>query len=606
MPMTIRFLVPQKQKRVLVLLTIVANFVVGCGGGGGGGGSSTAASTTPPASTPSGTRAQLSFEDLTTGTSTAPVDDAAFGMPAGASLPTHTFSGTLELFGETTSTGFQAIKDDYYYNSLPGWRYLPKFRYQFVQSGNDLIPTAQGLLITGNQHWNIIIGPGRIWNQSGDMGMDRASFPFALVERNANCAHNGVMAFLFDGTKVSKVRYQVTQEICPYYKANMWGSLTAAYTPESIANAQAIKAAHAAELAERLPTKPLSALATDYPNSGIDLANLGALYDPSERTAYGLLINGTNYVSTCATRFGNYPYCQDMRLTAFSATKSAFASVALMLLGQKYGKSVYDLKIKDYVPETRTSAGNWDSVTFNNTLDLATGNYYDAGYMIDDTLMTPFFIAESYADRMSAALAIPAKQAPGKLWVYQTAADFILARAMNNYLVQQQGSGADIFNMVRDEVYEPIHLSAGAMTTLRTDNSPTGTPLGGYGLFWTLDDTAKIAMLLNNQHGAIGNNQVLNADMLADSLQQNPLDRGVLTTGYPTFSYNNGFWAKQMTPAEFPQFSCAFWVPFMSGRGGVTIAMMPNGSTYYSYSDNEDYIWYSAAYESNKLKRMCQ
>ncbi|MCX7179397.1 MAG: serine hydrolase [Proteobacteria bacterium] len=596
MPITVRF---------LVLLSIIAHLMAGCGGGGGGGATASVASAAPPASTPAKTQMQLTYEDLTTGTSTAPVDDAAFGMPAGAALPAHSFSGTLELFGETTSNGFQPLKDDYLYNVAQGWQHLPKFRYQFVQSGNYLIPVAQGLLITGSPYWNIIIGPGRIWNQAGDRGMDRASFPFALAERNANCAHNGVMTFLFDGTTVSKVRYQVTQEICPYYKANLWGALTATYTPETIANVEAIKAEHAAELANRLPTKPLSALATDYPDSGIDLANLGALYDPSERTAYGLLINGTNYVSACATRFGNYPYCEDMRQTAFSATKSAFASVALMVLGQKYGKSVYELKIKDYVPETSAGLGNWDSVTFNNTLDLATGNYFDSGYMIDDTRMTRFFVAESYADRMSAALAIPAKQAPGKLWVYQTAADFILSRAMNNYLIQQQGSGADIFNMVRDEVYKPIHLSAGALTTLRTDNSPTGIPLAGYGLFWTLDDTAKIAMLLNNQHGVIGNKQVLNADMLADSMQQNPLDRGVLTTGYPVFSYNNGFWAKQMTPAEFPQFSCSFWVPFMSGRGGVTIAMMPNGATYYSFSDNEDYIWYSAAYESNKLKRIC-
>ncbi|MCX7172265.1 MAG: hypothetical protein NTY41_18855, partial [Proteobacteria bacterium] len=166
MPIAVRF---------LALLTIVAHFMGGCGGGGGG---STAASAAPTASTPSGTQALLTYDDLTTGTSSAPVDDAAFGMPAGASLPTHTFTGTLELFGETTSNGFQALKDDYFYNHSPYWRYLPKFRYQFVQSGNYLIPVAQGLLITGNPYWNIIIGPGRIWNQSGDRGMDRASFPF--------------------------------------------------------------------------------------------------------------------------------------------------------------------------------------------------------------------------------------------------------------------------------------------------------------------------------------------------------------------------------------------------------------------------------------------
>lgn len=541
-----------------------------------------------------------------TGTSTTPINDAAFGMPNGASAPTRTFSGTLELFGETSSDGYMLLKDSFQYSIASGWKYLPKFRYQFVQSGDYLIPVTQGLAITGNSYWNYIIGPGRIWNQSSDKGMDRASFPFTLVQRNANCAHNGVMTFLFDGTKVSNVRYQVTQEICPYFKFNMWGSLTAAYTPETIANADAIKTDHATELANRLPTKPLAALATDFPAAGVNLANFGKWVTPSEMSAYGLLINGINYVSSCTTRYGSYPYCEDMRMTSFSTSKAAFVDIALMRLGQRYGKTVSDLKIKDYVPETSGSPGNWSNVTFNNTIDMATGNYREPGYMVDeDTFLTPFYVAESYSDRISKALAFPAKQSPGQLWIYHTSDTFIVTSAMNNYLVQQQGSGADIFNMVRDEIYKPLHLSAGALTTVRTDNSTTGTPLGGYGLFWTLDDIAKIAMLLNNQHGTIGGSQVLNADMLADSMQQNPLDRGVTTTDKVSFSYNNGFWAKQITPKEFTQFTCTFWVPFMSGLGGVTLAMMPNGSAYYYFSDNDEYFWYDALIESNNLKRMC-
>ncbi len=277
-----------------------------------------------------------------------------------------------------------------------------------------------------------------------------------------------------------------------------------------------------------------------------------------------------------------------------------------MRLGQKYGKTVSSLKIKDYVPETAGSPGNWSNVTFNNTIDMATGNYTQAKYMFDeDNLMAKFFAAESYGDRISTALAFPTQQPPGQLWVYRTSDTFILTRAMNNYLVQQQGSGADIFNMLRDEVYKPLHLSTGALTAVRTDNSTTGTPFGGYGLFWTQDDIAKIALLLNNQRGSINGTQVLNAEMLADSMQQNPLDRGMTTTDTLPFSYNNGFWAKQMTPAEFSQFSCSFWVPFMSGLGGITVVMMPNGSTYYYFSDNYEYFWYDAVIESNKLIRMC-
>jgi len=182
---------------------------------------------------------------------------------------------------------------------------------------------------------------------------------------------------------------------------------------------------------------------------------------------------------------------------------------------------------------------------------------------------------------------------------------FILARAMNNYLQSQEGGGADIFNMVRDEVYTPIKLSAGTLTTLHTDNATTGKPFGGYGLYWTQDDIAKVAILLNNQNGIVNGAQILNASMLNDSLQKNPADRGIDTTGTVAFKYNNGFWAKNMTPAEFPQYSCSFWIPFISGYGGIPVAMSPNGATYYYFSDNEEYSWYDAVNETNKLSPMC-
>ncbi len=74
--------------------------------------------------------------------------------------------------------------------------------------------------------------------------------PFALVERNQNCVHNGEMTFVFSNTKspnVSRVRYQVTQETCLYLKFDLWGQLKATYVPGKIANSQALKDAAAEE-----------------------------------------------------------------------------------------------------------------------------------------------------------------------------------------------------------------------------------------------------------------------------------------------------------------------------------------------------------------------
>lgn len=445
-----------------------------------------------------------------------------------------------------------------------------------------------------------------MWKENSDNGYSRASFPFALVQRNANCTHNGVMTFLFDNSGISKVRYQITQETCVYYKINMWGQLNATYSAYSVPNAATLKANHATEVGNRLPTKPISALASDYPGSGVNVSVFGSGVTPAHMTYYGVIINGTNYVSGCTTRYGTYAFCESLRAPSYSTAKSAFASVALMRLGQKYGTGVYNLLIKDYVPEYTSSIGTWTNVTFNNTTDMATGNYRLAGYESDEagSYMETFFLAEPYTDKITAAFNFPFKVTPGTYWVYHSSDTFIQTRAMNNYLQSQEGSGAEIFGMVKNEVYDSIKLSAG-VSTIRTDNATTGKPFGGYGLFWTQDDIAKVAKFLNNDNGYANGSQILQPAMLADSMQDDPTDRGIETTGTPVFKYNNGFWAKNMTPSEFPQYSCSFWVPFMSGYGGITVAMAPNGATYYYFSDDEEFSWYDAVNELDKLAPMC-
>ncbi len=248
--------------------------------------------------------------------------------------------------------------------TTPPTRPASSFRvstWQFVQDGSYLIPVTQGLVFSGSKYWNYIIGPGRIWQENGDHGYARASFPFTLVERNQNCTHNGVMTFLFNGTQVSQVRYQITQETCLYFKFDLWGQAAAAYTPDTIPQAAALKAAHAAEVANRLPTKPIAALATDYPGSG---CQPDRLWQRDHSRGHDRLRAGHQRDQLCLrlqTRYGEYAYCESMRLPSYSTAKSAFAALALMRLGQKYGTGVYDLLIKDYVPEAATAAGDWSS-----------------------------------------------------------------------------------------------------------------------------------------------------------------------------------------------------------------------------------------------------
>src|SRR3546814_9234164 len=97
--------------------------------------------------------------------------------------------------------------------------------------------------------------------------------------------HNGVLTFLFkDDGSVSKVAYQIASETCMYFKADLWGMLAAGYTPSPVADAAALAADHQAEVGNRMPTRPMSALAQDYP--GTDPAKFAATQEepPSELT----------------------------------------------------------------------------------------------------------------------------------------------------------------------------------------------------------------------------------------------------------------------------------------------------------------------------------
>lgn len=237
---------------------------------------------------------------------------------------------------------------------------------------------------------------------------------------------------------------------------------------------------------------------------------------------------------------------------------------------------------------------------------MATGNYTSSGYETDESgrTMANFFAAEPYADKMRLALSFPHKAKPGSKWVYHTSDTFLAARAMNNYLRDKAGSGADIFDMLRDDVLKPISVGPDSLVSSRTDNSPGGAPFGGYGMFWTQDSVAKFAKFLNNDHGAINGKQVLDPTLLAATMQQTPEARGMTTKGAKPMKYQNGFWGREFTSSDNPVYTSPFYVPFMSGYGGITVAMMPNGATYYYFSDNNEFSWSTAVAEAAKLAPM--
>jgi hypothetical protein len=513
-----------------------------------------------------------------------PVADDLFGMPASAAEASVRFEGRLVMQGPL----------------------FPGQELAFVQSGLDLVPVRRGLVeqpfTAWGTEWTYILEPGHIWRGSGSYAL--ASLPITLVPRRSNCAYNGLLAFTFDGQAVSDVWAQLTSETCLGYPIDVAVRMTASYQPGGIAEVAQVRAAHTEELAQRFPTRPLAQLAVDHP--GVDLTAFGR--NIRDLSVYGFVVGGVNYVSDCPTRHGHYPYCDAMRLPSFSTAKSAFAGVAFLRLGQKYGPEIAKQLLREQLPELRAATAGqypgWEAVTIENVLDLASG-HYGKEVTYDDPESEHLSDGSSAEAIARSTLALPAQAPPGTRFFYRSMETFLSVRAMQSFLRSREGSHADLFDFVVNEVYRPLHIGPGFWSSMRTPDSERQA-YGATGLWWSVDDVAKIASLLQNG-GRVAGQQLLNPQMLTDTLFQNPQDRGLEQFDRPLTRYNNGYLGDLWGPGSpRPGFACNFWTSKMGGYGGIEIWLLPNGTVYYYFSDAD--TWYAEAVvaEADRIVPFCR
>ncbi len=547
------------------------------------------------------TRSNLSYSTMHS-TTTALIDFSAYAVPAGAANPDSNFQGTLTLTNNRVSGNIKATKGMVKSYTDPG--HLPDFSYQFVQDGTHLIPVKRGLLLTTHANWNLILEPGRAWKETTDNGYSRAAIPFSLQQKLNNCTHNGVMSFLFkDGGSVSNVSYQIASETCEYFQFNAWGNLSATYTPAAVSGAAALITAYETEVANRMPTKPIAALATDYPSAGVVIPNIGSQQTAAYMTMFGVSYNGVNYVGGCNTRYGTYPYCDVLDLPSYSTAKSMVGAIGLMRAEQKYSGVQKSLSIKSQVPEC--TGTQWAAPTLINALDMATGNYNLAGFESDEgstAMLNGFFKKESYADRVAFSCSYLNKKAPGTTWVYHTTDTFLLGRALQNiYRTQENSTSKDFFaDMLAAEIYAPLGMSPTTQTSLRT-NDAVALPFTGYGLTFHHDDFVKMGNFLYKDAGKIGGVAMLDPVLLNEAMQKTS-NLG-LTTGTTTSNYYHGFW----TYNGKSNLGCSadVWIPYMSGYGGIGVVMLKNNMVYYYVSDKDEYGFITTVKELHKISSAC-
>ena len=535
-----------------------------------------------------------------------PVDLSAYAMPFQAPPALNEFSGRLR-FEVAPDAALSQLVSDIWKLATPGQEYArpPAFDFGFVQVDGRLVPVERGIVRGDGDWWDWIVGPGRVWQQDGDGDWSRASVPFVLMEKNANCMHHGVLTFRYRGdTDVSRVAYQVSSETCHYFQFDAWGTGTAARRPDAGIDRAASAAAYRREVSRRLPVKPIELLQKDHP--GLNPENFGSTAEIAARdmTVYGVLIRGVHYSGGCGTRRGHYPYCDEMPLPSYSLAKTVMAGFALMRAELSH-PGVRHALVTDYVPECR-EAGGWDGVTFENLLDMATGRYDSAATDEDENVANTsrFFLSTTHAEKIRIACTVyPRKEPPGKRWVYHTSDTYILGAALAAWWRKENGPQADFYrDLLVEPVFNRLGLSPEIATSRRTLDD-AAQPFTGWGLVLRRDDIVKLGGFLGIGEGRLGKEALLDPAMARAALQRDDAD-----TGFPArdgnFRYNNGVYAWNI--AEYLGCAKPAWIPFMAGFGGIIVAMPPNGTVYYYVSDGGEFRWARAVAETNRFSFVCR
>jgi CubicO group peptidase (beta-lactamase class C family) len=518
-----------------------------------------------------------------------PVHNDYFTPRDDAGPALHDFNGTLHVaefeMQDTIPTGEPRSESG---------RYFPGFSTEFFTHEDYLVPADREILPAEgeNSRWRLIFSPGKVWSEPRDDGLSRASFPFVLVGQTSNDAHNGLATFLFDDKRVSDFFFQITQETAAWNRNDYWGQEAMSYTPGPVNDQAALRAEFVDELDSQVDINPLSEL-TSSVDSEIVAAFDGGL-EAEDISIAGLIMDETIYLQPGATRYGVTPYDRYARHGVFSVTKSMGAAVAMLRLAQKYGDEVFDLKIADYVDVTAEHDG-WKDVTFGNALSMATGvgdmeRDRSSGYITADEDQDKFIEwmdMESAAEKLEGAFAYSNYEwGPDEVVRYNSITTFVLSAAMDALLKSKEGPEADIWQMVEEEVYRPIGIFHSPIKRTNEPDGSLGLPILGYGLYPTVDDTAKISILYQNG-GLHEGVQLLSPTMLAEALYKTK-EQGLSINSpneYGESRYLLSFWSV----AHCTDSDNCFQVPYMLGYGGNIVVVLPNDVTVFRYADAYEY-----------------
>ncbi|MGC1388083.1 MAG: serine hydrolase domain-containing protein [Steroidobacteraceae bacterium] len=522
----------------------------------------------------------------------SPVTNAAF-YPGPDALTAPAFAGVLKLSQCRLQTEPSIERPAQHGRDA---RLLPGVDIEFFNLGDLLVPVRRGEMLREIRagktpsYWRVIAQIGRVWREQADGGWSRAAFPLMLVNDTENHAHQGLATFLYREGKVSNLAVQFIQQSAPYLLGRhfvAWGSVQVESTPANSAQLNMLRLEARSELAGRLPAKPWTDLVKSVPAGTLD--GFGGPLDPKWLVAAALVRDGTLYYQDSRTAYGPYPYPLEMRFGVRSVMKSVGVPLSLLRLAEVYGPWVLDLKVGDYVAGLDAK---WRRIRFLDAANMASGfggtgslrtepndiydGYLEGGY-------DAWYTAPTHAQKIAQIHAHlrPYPWEPGSVVRYRDQDFYLLGAAIDGFLKSKRGPAADLWDMLKAEVFAPIGILHAPAVRTREAGGREGLVWLNAGYYPTLDDLAKIALLYQGG-GAHDRVQILNRqltmDLLAarDALREDGDQSAARATpegshSYPEL-YKMGFHFIPFTGAA----GRLVYLPTMSGSGENEVTLYPN------------------------------
>ena len=498
-------------------------------------------------------------------------------------------SGIYSINSSPIGLGFEVLKNDNVIQSLDSEKILnnfPKFSIPISITNNRVTVLDKKIIETNHHFWDLSFSDGKAWNDNKNIFV---SIPFALLQKNANCVHNGILVFALDKPeKVSKSIVQISSETCSYFQFNYVAIFDSSFEKKELILNKDIK---------EFNTRNFVEIYDKYPNIEQKSFADSDGFSSSEVTAYGFYDGEDHFIGPCKTRSGDYPFCDDILLPAYSLTKTISGTFGVAAYQKKYG-FIEDLRVRNLI--SSCSHRKWKDVTLENLADMTTGNYKSSQHSVDEDSLASlnfiFNLKDSSQKEKFACNNYPNKSKPGQRFVYHSSDTYLLGVALNNLL--QEKVETDFFDDLLVPIFSDINLSEKIKYTRRTIDE-NRQPYTGWGMFFERDDLLKINKLLRSSIIS----EHFSEPYINEALQQTD-DKGFLAIKSSNIYYNNGLWS-----AKFDKniFGCKhdIYVPFMSGFGGITVVFLPNSMIYYYVSDSFTFSWYAAVYAAHQMKPLC-